>query len=469
MYFIHKKRGEKVGAELKQYHFDIGDIFYTDEEIDEVHQTINLIYPNNDNCYVGMISKKSGLFKSYNVRSLKDKDKLRNILNYLGKEDIYMSLNTFRTMKERTRRNIFSISILPVDVDYKKIKAFKDLEKFQIIQILKDEIFEKRIPTPTYIEVGNNIRLIYSVETCYCPKDRDNLKILCTRICEVFAKELKEYGAEKQNIESYMRIPTSINSRNGAKVELIPCDDAIIYTVRELQELWLDEVPKWHKRKKGRVKANNKVVKIHNVYVLNSNRLRDLEKIQEYINLTGKMDYRARLCFLYRNFILVKIKYQNGELKEEDYKYAEEEMLRFNSKFKEPYRPHVIERNTRSVNHTQYLYKNETLLNFLELTWELCKELGLESIYEPKTKEQRDKDYYKKNSKTKINKSKEKYKNNLKEKGKLSKKEEINKRRAKIKVLLREGLKRKEICVLLSINTKMYKRDIQVLKEQGLI
>ena len=32
-----------------------------------------------------------------------------------------------------------------------------------------------------------------------------------------------------------------------------------------------------------------------------------------------------------------------------------------------------------------------------------------------------------------------------------------------------QGLKRKEICVLLSINTKMYKRDIQVLKEQGLI
>ncbi|XZM35448.1 hypothetical protein ACSXAY_18960 (plasmid) [Clostridium perfringens] len=95
--------------------------------------------------------------------------------------------------------------------------------------------------------------------------------------------------------------------------------------------------------------------------------------------------------------------------------------------------------------------------------------MGLESIYEPKTKEQRDKDYYKKNSKTKINKSKEKYKNNLKEKGKLSKKEEINKRRAKIKDLMAQGLKRKEICVLLSINTKMYKCDIQVLKEQGLI
>ncbi len=454
---------------MKQYHFDIEDIFYTDEEIEEVYKTINLIYPNNDNCYVGMISKKNGVFKSYNVRSLKDKDKLRNILNYLGKEDIYMSLNTFRTMKERTRRNIFSISILPVDVDYKKIKAFKDLEKFQIIQILKDEIFDKRIPTPTYIEIGNNIRLIYSVETCYCPKDRDNLKILCTRICEVFAKELKEYGAEKQNIESYMRIPTSINSRNGAKVELIPCEDTIIYTVRELQELWLDELPKWYKRKKGRVKANNKVVKIHNVYVLNSNRLRDLEKIQEYINLTGKMDYRARLCFLYRNFILVKIKYQNGELKEEDYKYAEEEMLRFNSKFKEPYRPHVIERNTRSVNHTQYLYKNETLLNFLELTWELCEELGLESIYEPKTKEQRDKEYYKRNSKTKINKSKEQYKNSLKEKGKITKKEELDILRQKIKALKLKGLRNKDIAISLNVNLKTLERHITFLKRNRLL
>ncbi|WP_283697506.1 DNA-binding response regulator [Clostridium perfringens] len=454
---------------MKQYHFDIGECLYTDEEVNEVHKAIELIYPNNDNCYVGMISKKSGLFKSYNVRSLKDKDKLRNILNYLGKEDIYMSLNTFKTMRERTRRNIFSISILPVDVDYKKIKAFKDLEKFQIIQILKDEIFDKRIPTPTYIEVGNNIRLIYSVETCYCPKDRDNLKILCTRICEVFAKELKEYGAEKQNIESYMRIPTSINSRNGAKVELIPCEDTIIYTVRELQELWLDELPKWYKRKKGRVKANNKVVKIHNVYVLNSNRLRDLEKIQEYINLTGKMDYRARLCFLYRNFILVKIKYQNGELKEEDYKYAEEEMLRFNSKFKEPYRPHVIERNTRSVNHTQYLYKNETLLNFLELTWELCEELGLESIYKPKTKEDRNKDYYKKNDKKLIENEKAKYKKSLKEKGKLSKKEEIEILRQKIKALKLKGLRNKEIAIDLNVNLKTLERHITFLKRNGLL
>ena len=140
-------------------------------------------------------------------------------------------------------------------------------------------------------------------------------------------------------------------------------------------------------------------------------------------------------------------------------------MLKFNSNFNEPFRNHVIEVNTRSVNHTQYLYKNETLLNFLELTWEQCKELGLESIYKPKSKEQRNKDYHKKNS----SKLKKKYQEELKAKGKLSKKEEVIQRRAKIKDLLAEGLTQKDICLQMDISKITYIRDRKALKEQGLI
>ncbi|EHK2405004.1 DNA-binding response regulator [Clostridium perfringens] len=357
-------------------------------------------------------------------------------------------------MKSGTRENVFCINTIPVDIDYKKKKAFKDLQPFQVIQLIEDEYFDKRIPTPTLIEYGNQIRLIYCIETCYAPKNRNNLKVLCRRVSEVFANELKDYGAEKQNIESYMRVPNSINSKNGAIVKLIKCDNAITYTLREIQELWLDELPKWYKRKKGRVKANNKVVKLHNVFTLNSNRLRDLEKIQEYINSTGEMDYRSRLCFLYRNFYLVKEKYQKGTLTEEDYKQAEKEMLRFNNNFKEPYRNHVIEVSTRSVNHTQYLYKNETLANYLELSWDKCKELRLDSIYEPKSREERNKDYYK---------------NKLKSQNKLSKKDEVNKRREKIKDLLAQGLKQKDICLRMNISKLTYIRDRKYLKEQGLI
>lgn len=224
--------------------------------------------------------------------------------------------------------------------------------------------------------------------------------------------------------------------------------------MRELQELWLDELPKWYKRRKGRTKDKKKVVKLHNVYTLNCNRLMDLEKIQAHLNSINESNLRARLCFLYRNFYLIKEKYQKGILTEDDFKNAEKEMLRFNNNFNEPYRNHVIEVSTRSVNHTQYLYKSETLVNFLELTWELCEEIGLEGIYKPKSKEQRNKDYYNKK---------------IKSQNKLSKKEEIKQRRTKIKDLLAQGLTQKEIYTYLNISKRTCISDVKFLKEQGLI
>lgn len=416
-----------------------------------------------------MLEKNRGQVKSYPISAFKNGIKVNKILNSKDKEDLFISLNPFRTMKSGARNNLFCINAIAVDVDYKKKRIFKDLEPFQVIQLLENDFFEKLIPTPTYIEYGNQIRLIYCIETCYIPKHRDNVLILARRISEVFAEELKDFGAEKQNIESYIRVPNSINSKNGATVKIFKYENSIRYTLRELQELWLEELPKWYKRKKGRVKANNKVVKLHNVFTLNKGRLRDLEKIQEWLNEIGQTDLRVRMNFLYRNYTLVSIKYQNGKLTEEDFKYAEEQMLKFNSKFIEPCRPHVIARNTRNVNTNQYLYKNETLVNYLELSWEKCEELELQSIYKPKTREEWDRDYYKRNSKTKINKSKEQYKNSLKAKGKLTKKEEVNQRRVKIKDLLAQGLSQKEIYTNLNISKRTCINDVNYLKEQGLI
>ena len=276
------------------------------------------------------------------------------------------------------------------------------------------DFFERKIPTPNFVEYGNQIRLIYSVETCYIPKFRDNVVTLARRISEVFSQELKEYGAEKQNLESYFRIPGSINTKNGAEIKVFSYDDSVRYTLNELQELWLDELPKWYKKRKGRVQAPRKVVKLHNVYSLNCNRLMDFEKIQSHLNSIGVTELRSRLCFLYRNYILIKNKYQNGELKSEDYELAKEEMLKFNNNFNEPLRGHIIESATRVVNYRQYLYKNETLMDFLELDYELCERLGLESIYKIKTREKRNEDYYKKK---------------LKLEGKTSEKEKISQRR----------------------------------------
>ena len=438
---------------------------YSKSEIEECSELLQYIYVNDDECFVRVLNKTTGKNKVYPTSSLKDPMKLRQVINSFGREDILFSLNPFRTMDRATRSNLFCINAIPVDVDYKKIKELKDLEPHQVIKLLEMDFFESKIPTPNFVEYGNQIRLIYSVETCYIPRFRDNVVTLARRISEVFSQELKEYGAEKQNLESYFRIPGSINTKNGAEIKVFSYDDAVIYTLSELQELWLDELPKWYKKRKGRVKAPKKVVKLHNVYSLNCNRLMDFEKIQSYLNSIGATELRARLCFQYRNYTLIKLKYQNGELKAEDYEFAKEEMLKFNNNFNKPLRGHIIESATRVVNYRQYLYKNETLIDFLELDYELCERLGLESIYKTKTQEEWNRDYYKRNS----DERKKKYQEKLRADGKISEKEKLSQRREKIKALLEQGFKQKDICLLLNISKPTYVRDRNYLKEQGLI
>lgn len=444
---------------------------YTKSEIQECSEILQYIYFNNDECFVRVLNKITGKNKSYPINSLKDPIKLNKVVNSFGKEDILFSLNPFRTMDKATRSNIFCINAIPVDVDYKNIKELKDLEPYQVIKLLEMDFFERRVPTPNFVEYGNQLRLIYSIETCYVPKFRDNVVTLARRISEVFAQELKELGAEKQNLESYFRIPGSINTKNGSKVKIYSYDEAVRYTLSELQELWLDELPKWYKKRKGRVQAPKKVVKLHNVYAFNCNRLRDLEKIQSYLNSMGITELRARLCFQYRNYTLIKLKYQNGELKQEDYDFAKEEMLKFNNNFNEPLREHIIESATRVVNYRQYLYKNETMIKFLnegssiEFDYELCEKLGLESIFKIKTRQEIEKDYYKRKREYK----KKKYQENLRVEGKVSEKEKISQRREKIKDLLDKGLKQKDICLQLDISKPTYVRDRNFLKEQGLI
>lgn len=427
---------------------------YSKSEIEECSELLQYIYVNEDECFVRVLNKNTGKNKVYPTNSLKDPMKLRQVINSFGREDILFSLNPFRTMDRATRSNLFCINAIPVDVDYKKIKEFEELEPHQVIKLLEMDFFDSKIPTPNFIEYGNQIRLIYNVETCYIPRLRDNVVTLARRISEVFSQELKEYGAEKQNLESYFRLPGSINSKNGAEVKVFSYDDAIRYTLSELQELWLDELPRWYKKRKGRTQSPRKVVKLHNVYSLNCNRLMDFEKIQRHLNSIRATELRARLCFQYRNYTLIKLKYQNGELKSEDYEFAKEEMLKFNNNFNEPLRGHIIESATRVVNYRQYLYKNETMLDFLELDYELCERLGLESIYKIKTQEEWNRDYYKKK---------------LKSEGKISKKEELEQLRAKIKTLRAKGLSNKEITEHLDIPIKSLERHITYMRKNGLL
>ena len=123
-------------------------------------------------------------------------------------------------------------------------------------------------------------------------------------------------------------------------------------------------------------------------------------------------------------------------------------------------------------------------MEFLELTEEKCLDLGLESIFESKSKElinkeyyneNKDKikiynkDYYEKNKKDISDKRKQKYQEKLKRESKLSKKEEKEILKQKIISLKQQGLLNKEIAFDLKISIKTIERYITQLKKEGLL
>ena len=139
--------------------------------------------------------------------------------------------------------------------------------------------------------------------------------------------------------------------------------------------------------------------------------------------------------------------------------------------FRQPLSQNEVRNATKSAEtvfkdqNKDYKYKNETLINLLEISEEEQKEM--KTIIS--------KDEYKRRKRLRNNKSynsekaKEKYKDKLKESGKITKEEEISQRRIKIKDLLAKGLKQKDICLKLNISKDTYLRDRKYLKEQSLI
>lgn len=150
----------------------------------------------------------------------------------------------------------------------------------------------------------------------------------------------------------------------------------------------------------------------------------------------------------------------------EDTEKALQDTLELNSEFIAPLREKEVISATRSAERVylkqdkQYKYKNETLIELLDITEQ--EQMKLSIIFSKEEYKRRDREYHKKVDK-------KKYQEKLKSQGKLTEKEKISQRRQKIKALLEQGFKRKDICLQLDISIKTYKRDISFLKEQGLI
>ena len=103
-----------------------------------------------------------------------------------------------------------------------------------------------------------------------------------------------------------------------------------------------------------------------------------------------------------------------------------------------------------------YKYKNETLIELLQITEEEQKHM-ITII---------SKDEYKARHRAR---EKNRYANKLKEEGKMTKQEQLKALREKIKVLREQGLRNQDISELLNIPLKTLKRHITYMKKNGLL
>ncbi|EGT3614302.1 DNA-binding response regulator [Clostridium perfringens] len=368
----------------------------------------------------------------YKYAELKDLD--------MSGENIYITPNTFYKPCRRLE-NIKELKCLFIDLDYYKTGKSKE----QILMDLEENYFNKKVPIPNYvIDSGRGMYLIWNINAV-----PSKALPLWKSIQDYLYNQLKELGADRQALDAtrILRVPGSKNSKSDTVVSIVDEYD-YVYDLREIQDGFLPEL-KPYEKKKGRPRKVNFIFRERSLYY---GRIQDIIKLCELREYDLK-GHRELILFLYRYYLCSF---------SEDTQKALADVLELNGMFRVPLRKNEVIKATRSAErcyldkNKQYKYKNDTLIELLEINEEEQKYMTI--IISKEEYKRRDRVYQKK-----------KYQEQLKSQGKLSKQEEINQRREKIIDLLGKGLKRKNICVTLGISIKTYKRDIQFLKEQGLI
>ena len=333
------------------------------------------------------------------------------------KENIYISMSTFYKPMRRIE-TIKEIGSLFIDLDTYNTQ----FTKTQILMNLEENYFNRSIPIPNLIiDSGRGLTLVWSIE-----KVPYKALPLWKAVQEYLYSQLKEFGADRKalDVTRILRVPGSINSKSGTRVTILEKYE-YKYTLREIQSEFLPDLDENRPKKKGRPK---KVVYIHRERSLYQGRILDLVKLCELRNYDVK-GQREIILFLYRYYLCYFY---------EDEQKALEDVLELNKEFIQPLSEKELIRATNSAEKVfkskdkQYKYKNETLIELLEIS-------EYEQIY---MKIIIGKEEYKRRHRVR---EKNRYLEKLKLDGKMTKKEELNVLREKIKALREEGLKNKEI------------------------
>ena len=318
---------------------------------------------------------------------------------------------------------------------------------------LDENYYNKTIPIPNFtIDSGRGLYLIWLINTV-----PSKALPLWKAVEEYFYKELKCFGADRKALDPtrILRTVGSENTKSNTIVKIVD-ENEYVYDLREIQNNFLPDLQP-RENKKGRPKKQIFIYRERSLYQARINDIIKICELREY-DLRG---HRELILFLYRYYLCYFT---------EDTEKALQDTLELNSEFIVSLREKDVISATRSAERVyleqdkQYKYKNETLIEMLDITEQ--EQMQLSTIISQnefrRRKNARDRKYHK-------NVDKKKYQEKLKSQGKLTEKDKISQRREKIKDLLAKGLKQKEIYLSLNISKRTCISDIKYLKEQGLI
>lgn len=238
--------------------------------------------------YVAITDFKKQLFYGSN-----DIEKV--IAETKGKKHQYISINAFdvdwkNKVFTRETARLKQIRNIAIDIDQYNLGLTID-ETLDEIQSL---ILTSRIPEPNLILTSRGIQLFYSIDRGASPK----MAWLASYITEQLISKLQHVGADSnaKDMSRVMRVPNSVNERNGAIVKPLMWNDTS-YSLKELQS-YCRPLNKFETRNKKQMNIINLPIngKIAQIYKTNHARLRDFNILIE----ARKGDFTGnRNVFLY--------------------------------------------------------------------------------------------------------------------------------------------------------------------------
>lgn len=339
------------------------------------------LYDETTDGYIQIFSLENGkVGKVFNTENKALRDVVEDIE---GQLDFFITPNTFYK-PYRQVNNIRQFRALYTDID--NCEEDKLYIAYTVFEMASDNI----IPMPTMIvDSGRGLHIYWRIKNAPY-----GALYTWQELQDLFYTKLKSLGADSRALDGarVLRLPSTINSKNKSECKVLWKDDKLEYSMVDLREAYLHD--KYKKTIAKAKRSNSKVIAnvFFNSYSLHMARAEDLETLVNLRNGNMK-SYRnmALHCYAYWKGIYIRDIEKLTEIVEE-----------FNNSFTKPLKdsevravlrciPKAIDKfleyeqgircglNKRVTKGMKdkggYWYKNETLIERLDITEQEQREL----------------------------------------------------------------------------------------------